>query len=143
MLDVEETTHPVDGAGERAVPVLTVRGELDTTTTDRLREAVAGSVALASPQADGDLAPEDRTVLVLDLDGVSFCDSHGLSALLTSIQHAARRGVSLQVATGDASYVRRLVGRVGLEETLETHATVGAAAVSRHPGPLEREVGGT
>lgn len=71
------------GDGDRAV--LTFSGELDVAVATRFREALV------------DLAEAGTVHLDLDLDGVTFLDSHGLSVLLHARTRVVRQGGSLHV----------------------------------------------
>lgn len=65
--------------------VLTVRGELDLATTKQFKNVVVARLM------------SQRTV-VLDLDGLQFCDSTGLGALAGLHRRAATVGVHLRLA---------------------------------------------
>ncbi|WP_437042215.1 STAS domain-containing protein [Streptomyces sp. enrichment culture] len=77
-------------------------GELDTDTAPGLREELT---ALAARSAGG--------VLVLDLSGVTFCDSAGLYALLGIRQTLPLAGVDVLFAQIGAA-VRTAARRAGL-----------------------------
>lgn len=63
-----------------SVVVVVVAGEVDLVTAPRLRDSLTSAL-----NRDG------VTLLVVDLDGVSFLDSTGLSALATTTRRAAER----------------------------------------------------
>ena len=86
---------------------LRVDGELDMATAGRVEERVVTALT-------GDPRP-DR--VVLDLGGLTFCDSSGLDALLAARAEADRRGVDLRVA-GPQGIVRRSLEITGLLEVL-------------------------
>ena len=85
--------------------VLVVRGELDISNTQQL--SVAVERALADRPAE----------LVLDLAGVSFCDSRGLAALIRAHQDAADVGATLVVAHLQ-DHVARLFAITGMYDVL-------------------------
>jgi len=60
--------------------VLAVSGEIDVHTTPQLREALLGEISNDSP------------TVVLDLAGVTFIDSTGLSVLITALKRARSLG---------------------------------------------------
>jgi anti-anti-sigma factor len=133
--------EPDEAPGPLSVPVLAVRGELDTATCQHLVDAVEAALDRASDAtgdgcADG---PVGRR-MVLDLDDVAFCDSRGLSALVAAVTAAARRGWSLRLSAGTESAVRRLLARVAMTEVLALHRGVRDAAATRGPSPLEAEI---
>ncbi|WP_250008559.1 STAS domain-containing protein [Actinoplanes sp. M2I2] len=98
--------------------VVTVRGNLDidsgttlTTTLDQVLDR-----------------PEPR--VVIDLSGIDFCDSTGLSALVVGHNRAAARGGWLRLAApGD--FLGRLLDTVGLTPRLAVYTTVGDALTGR------------
>src|SRR5258705_1307911 len=80
---------------------LSVSGELDVTTADSLTAAT--SAALRLP----------LRVLVLDLNGVSFCGEAGAGALLEIHRNAMRTGTRL-VLTNIQPHVRQILDIVGV-----------------------------
>ncbi|KDN19148.1 STAS domain-containing protein [Amycolatopsis rifamycinica] len=103
-------TTRTTGAGA----VVTVLGELDVATAPRLR---AGIEALT-------LAAGQR--LVVDLAGVTFCDSSGISALIAArnVAEAAGAGVALAAVPGRLS---RTFGLIGLGDFFPTYPSAEAA----------------
>ncbi|MEU0534327.1 STAS domain-containing protein [Amycolatopsis tolypomycina] len=97
-------TTRTTGAGS----VVTVAGELDVATAPRLRAGVEG-LTLGAGQ-----------VLVLDLGGVTFCDSSGISALIAAhnVAEAAGAGVAL-AAVPDR--LGRTFGLIGLGDFFPTY----------------------
>ncbi|AYG78857.1 Anti-sigma-B factor antagonist [Streptomyces hundungensis] len=81
-------------------PVLEIFGELDYASAGELRERI-----LATP-----LRPGQR--LVLDLGGMAFCDSSGLSALIVAHNHAraAEADVALASVPSNTLRILRIVG---------------------------------
>ncbi|MFE8949350.1 STAS domain-containing protein [Streptomyces sp. NPDC007856] len=81
-------------------PVLEITGELDYLTAPELRAAFA---ALA-------LRPGQR--LVLDLAGMEFCDSSGITALIAARHHAhaAQADIALAAVPPPTLRVLRIVG---------------------------------
>jgi anti-anti-sigma factor len=85
--------------------VVAVSGELDLDSAEKLR------AALHSPEAQ---AP----TVVLDLRGLRFIDSSGLSVIVAHHQRAKAAGFRFAVAVGGASSVERLLDLTGLRGTL-------------------------
>ncbi|WP_037861846.1 STAS domain-containing protein [Streptomyces sp. NRRL S-340] len=86
-----------------AGPVLRVAGELDYAQAAALREQVGGLV-LSADQC-----------LVIDLSGLEFCDSTGITALLAARQHAHAAGADIVLA-GVPSNTLRVLTIVGLDQ---------------------------
>jgi anti-sigma B factor antagonist len=107
-LDVPVTTEWANGA-----VVLRVSGDVDYVTAPQVTAAVA---ALA----------ERPTVAVIDLLGVSFFGSAGLTLLVATAQ-AAKLGTRVRVVAGPAALRPVLVA--GLEGVLAIYPTVGEALV--------------
>jgi anti-sigma B factor antagonist len=89
-----------DGSGRPHVVVCA--GELDMTTGPQLREVLGGL-------SEGDL--------IVDLSGLSFIDSTGISILLNTLRRLDRAGHKLAVVC-PAGPPRRVFELTGLEETL-------------------------
>ncbi|WP_199439814.1 STAS domain-containing protein [Umezawaea beigongshangensis] len=97
------TTARTSGTGS----VLALAGELDLSTADRVRSALD---ALA-------LGPGWR--LVLDLSGVTFCDSSGITALV--VAHNRARAVNADlVLAGVPDHLVRMLRVVGLDQVFTT-----------------------
>jgi anti-sigma B factor antagonist len=100
--------------------VVTVRGNLDidsapvlTTTLDQVLER-----------------PVPR--VVVDLSGVEFCDSTGLSAFVIGHNQAAAAGGWLRIAAPTA-WMSRLLDTIGLTGRLEVYPGVADALAGRIP----------
>ncbi|MFI6602458.1 STAS domain-containing protein [Nonomuraea sp. NPDC050536] len=97
----------------RTGALISVTGEVDITTSAHLQSAIKEGRRPGEP-------------LILDLGGVTFLDSTGLSVLLDAHTAAERDGGSLHLAD-----VQRLPMRVfqitGVLPRLHLHTTVGSA----------------
>ncbi|MFI7388486.1 STAS domain-containing protein [Streptomyces sp. NPDC049813] len=95
-------------------PVLHVNGELDYEHARALREHAQRCA----------LAPEVR--LTIDLSGLQFCDSTGLSTLLAVLHHAQAAGSDLTLTAVPADTLRILTS-TGLDQvfTLQPAAAPG------------------
>jgi anti-anti-sigma factor len=97
-----------------SVTVLSAFGEIDRDSKQVLADA-------AAPEAQG-----DGRRLVIDLTGVTFCDSAGLNLLFQLHSQLAGRGGSLSVA-GAQDFVLRTLRVVNLDRLIPVHATVDDA----------------
>ena len=84
--------------------VVSVAGEIDIATVDRLRERLSALAVGGLP-------------LVADLDQVSFIDATGLGALAGAARQAADHGASLHVVC-DQPQTRRLFRVTGLDRQI-------------------------
>ncbi|MHA6763966.1 STAS domain-containing protein [Streptacidiphilus sp. PAMC 29251] len=89
-------------------PVLHVSGALDFEHAPRLRARVEGL----------DLSPGQN--LVIDLSGLDFCDSTGITALLAARQYAQAAGADVILAAVPADTLRILT-IVGLHHVFTIH----------------------
>jgi anti-sigma B factor antagonist len=94
--------------------VLVLRGDLDIDTAPALHTAL------------GQILGQPLPKIVVDLSGVSFCDSTGLSALVLGHRHAARHGGWLRLAA-PSDWLRQLLTTVGLTKQLSVHPDVATA----------------
>ncbi|WP_174536567.1 STAS domain-containing protein [Micromonospora chalcea] len=95
---------------------LRLAGELDLSTAPELNSAIDRLIA------------EGRRELLLDLTGLTFCDSSGIAAFVRGDNLAAADGGWLRV-TGATGRVARVLQVTGLAEVLRhVHDTVDPAA---------------
>ncbi len=115
MTEIEEpaelrsTEFSVDHCADVRGSVLALSGELDLSSAPELEQAMS------------EAKPEPGRRLLLDLAGLSFMDSTGVSVLVRAKQDADANGwlIALRSPTGQ---VRRLLELVGLLERLEIEA---------------------
>ncbi|MEU1124611.1 STAS domain-containing protein [Streptomyces sp. NPDC005899] len=83
-----------------AGPVMVITGDLDYETAGQLRDPLSA------------LALRPGQLLVLDLGGMAFCDSSGISALIAARNHAhaARADIALAAVPEHTLRVLRVVG---------------------------------
>ena len=107
---------PVAVAGRSIgeVAVLHCEGDLDLAAVDAVTAAARD--ALAGLPAG----------LVLDLSGVTFCDTVGLRTLLSTAARARAQGSSLALA-GVRPHVAEFLARVCADRTLPSYRDVGEA----------------
>lgn len=96
-------------------PVLEIIGDLDYATAPKLREAVDG-LTLAGGQ-----------LLVLDLAELDYCDSSGISALISARSLAIEQGSGIALAAVPANTLR-ILGIVGLVHVFTILPDAGTAA---------------
>jgi anti-sigma B factor antagonist len=89
--------------------VLTVHGEIDLGTAPTLREAL-------KPILDGQTGP-----VVVDLSEVAFMDSTGVHVLVDAFQRLTLEHRRLAIACREGEQVHRVLGLVGLLDTLPVH----------------------
>ncbi|MEU1037908.1 STAS domain-containing protein [Streptomyces sp. NPDC005551] len=98
--------------------VVTVAGDVDLHTAPTLRAYVRGLVQEGTPH------------LVLDLPGVDFVDSTGLSTFITLLLETEKAGGSLRLADVP-DRLMRMVTITGISALLPVHATVTDALAGR------------
>jgi anti-sigma B factor antagonist len=97
-----------------SVTVLTAVGEIDRDSTEVIADA-------AEPVLLG-----DGQQLVIDLSGVTFCDSSGLNLMFQLHRRLVARGGALSVA-GARGFVLRTLEVVNLHRLVAVHPTVDEA----------------
>ena len=88
--------------------VLEIIGDLDYATAPKLRKAV------------DDLTLTAGELLVLDLAELDYCDSSGISALLSARSLAIEEGSGIALAAVPANMLR-ILGIVGLDQVFTIH----------------------
>ncbi|WP_410675441.1 STAS domain-containing protein [Amycolatopsis sp. cmx-4-68] len=96
-----------------------------TTTADAATVAVAGDLDLSSTaRLQERLGEELRlrpTALIIDLNGVGFCSSGGLSVLVDAVTNAHARGIACAVLASQRAVVRP-IKLLLLDRILPIHA---------------------
>ena len=105
----------IDVTGSAAGVLLTVSGEVDSSTAPRLREVVDAAFADRVP------------ALTVDLDGVTFLDSAGLCVLAGAHRRAVQNGVLPRVVASTRAVIRPLQ-ITGLYDLLAVEPGAGAGA---------------
>jgi anti-sigma B factor antagonist len=98
--------------------VVVVRGNLDLDSAQSLQTAL------------GRVLDEPVPRIVVDLSGVEFCDSTGLSAFVVGHRQATSRGGWLRLAAPGA-FLTQLLDAVGLTSRLPVYRTVTDAITDR------------
>ena len=102
------------------IAVLHLHGELDADTAAALRTALAGLVERPIPR------------IVVDLAGLRFCDSGGLSAFVVSKQVIAARGGWLSFAAA-SPFLAGLMQTVGLTRYFSMYVDIDTAVDAATP----------
>ncbi|GLW08991.1 anti-sigma factor antagonist [Microtetraspora sp. NBRC 13810] len=103
-----------------AGPVLEVLGDLDFHTAPQFRDAVEKIVLRPGRQ------------LVLDLTGLEFCDSSGVTALIAARNHAfaAEAVIALAAVPSNTARILRIVG---LDQMFPIHPDAATAVAAHLP----------
>ncbi|MFI1166993.1 STAS domain-containing protein [Streptomyces sp. NPDC020801] len=103
-----------------AGPVIELTGELDYNSCSQVRGLLPQLTLQAGQQ------------LVIDLAGITFCDSSGITALIAARNHAlaAQAGIALAEVP---DHISRIFGIVGLDQVFPTHPTAQAAEAAWTP----------
>ena len=111
-----ERAHPFDVAvtGIAGRTVVTVRGEIDLSTANALREQLLDLVAAGSVD------------VVLDLNNVDFIDSTGLGAMIATRRKFQVEG-GLLVVVCSVPLVLRLLRLTSLDKVLPVHPDLESA----------------
>ncbi|MEV6809383.1 STAS domain-containing protein [Streptomyces sp. NPDC017248] len=110
----EPTLTVVQQLHEAGPVLLQVAGELDHHTAPRLTRALE-----SAPLAPG-------TPLVIDLSGVEYCDSTGITVLVTAYHRCQAAGCPFSL-TGLSDDLARVFRTVGLDQVFTFHPTVDDA----------------
>ena len=107
----------IDVTGSAAGVLLTVTGEVDSSTAPSLRTVVDAAFAGGA------------RALTVDLDGVTFLDSAGLCVLAGAHRRAAEDGVVLRVVASTRAVIRplQITGLYDLLAVERVEPGVGAA----------------
>ncbi|MEV6305226.1 STAS domain-containing protein [Actinoplanes sp. NPDC051861] len=101
--------------------VVTVRGNLDLDSAPGLATCLDQALSRPSP------------CVVVDLSGVEFCDSIGLSTFVVGHNRARGAGGWLRLASPN-EFLERLLDTVGLATRIGVYPTVGDALANRPDG---------
>ncbi|MFF3485316.1 STAS domain-containing protein [Streptomyces sp. NPDC002701] len=96
--------------------LLVVAGELDHHTSNLLTEAV-------------NEAPFSEQSVIIDLSGLTYCDSTGISVLITAYNRSLAAGTQLSL-TGVSPDQMRIFELIGLDQVFAFYATPEEAATA-------------
>ncbi|MEV6019427.1 MULTISPECIES: STAS domain-containing protein [unclassified Streptomyces] len=102
-------------------PVLEITGDLDYETAPDLRKSL-DNLTLTGGQ-----------LLVLDLAGLEFCDSSGITTLLAARNLAAELGGDMALAAVPAN-TARILSIIGLDRVFTIHPDAATATTPRSAG---------
>jgi anti-sigma B factor antagonist len=100
--------------------VVAVVGEIDQATAPRLKTELLTAIARTSPR------------LVIDLSGVTFIDSAGLTVILAARQRAKAHGGDTYLV-GPTKQVRKVLAITSLDRLLEIHETLETVQAAQSP----------
>ncbi|KAB8180302.1 anti-sigma factor antagonist [Microbispora catharanthi] len=109
------STLKVASAVDGAAVVVRVEGDLD-----------AGTVHLLHDELHRVWESSGTSVLVIDVAELEFCDSRGLSELISALQRGQALNVRLMLS-GVQGVLRRVLTITGLRNVFEQHPTVAEA----------------
>ena len=110
MTDLTITAHTTAGG-----VLLELAGELDFHTAPRIRDTLAGLTFTPGQQ------------LIIDLSGLRFCDSSGITAFI-AVHNRIRAAGGALALVGVPDRIARAFGIVGLDRFLAIYPTARAAA---------------
>ncbi|HZZ52503.1 MAG TPA: STAS domain-containing protein [Pseudonocardia sp.] len=108
-----------DSAGDAVVVHL--RGEIDLLTSPRVGRQVRKITDQAAP----------GSVVIMDLTGVVFLDSLGITTLLNLHQQASEARSSLRLVLEPAQFSRRVLQLAGVSEVLDIYDSISEARDGR------------
>ena len=103
------------------VAVVTVGGEVDLYTAPQLRDELVGALK------DG------ARRLVIDMSRVEFCDSTGISVLLSAMKRSRDKDGDLELVAPKPA-VTKVLEVTGLDEVFTIHPDLGALSAPAGPG---------
>lgn len=125
---MNETKLPglvVDVELRESIAVVTVNGEVDLATASALSDGIEQAMS-KSPSA-----------VIVDLSGVSFLASVGMSVLITARRKVSNGAQLLVVA--DGPYTRRPMELVGLDATIPLFSDIASALASASDAPAIKD----
>ena len=116
-----EARFPVEMAG--GVPVVTAPVEIDVTSADGLRAALAAATA------------RGHGTFVVDMSLTRFCDSSGLHALVAAHRSAQAAGGEVLLVVPDTA-VLRVLAITGMDQVIPNFASLDEALAQAAAAPL-------
>jgi anti-anti-sigma factor len=105
-----------------SMAVLTPPGEIDASSSGRLREALID-------------AASGHSVVIVDMSANTFCDSSGIRALVIGMQRARDGGRDLRIVMGGRA-VRRIFKVTGVDQVLRIFESLDEAIAGNPPAPV-------
>jgi anti-anti-sigma factor len=97
------------------LPVARIRGEIDASNADSLRDEIH------------DFVSNHELGLIVDLSEAGYIDSAGIRALFELATGLGRRRLALHVVARDGSQVAEVLSLVAIDQIAKRHQTLGAA----------------
>ncbi|MEU8174041.1 STAS domain-containing protein [Microbispora hainanensis] len=113
-----------------AAVVVRVEGDLD-----------AGTAHLLHDELDGLWKSPGTSAIILDVAEMGFCDSRGLSELISALQRGQALNVRF-ILSGVQGVLRRVLTITGLRNVFEQHPTVAEALAHATDGGSDSDSGG-
>lgn len=111
---------------ENGFAIVELKGEVDVFTSPQLREKLL------------ELLGSGRRDLIVDLNGLEFCDSNGLDVLIGAVRRVNDLGGSLGIVCSQEK-IMKLLRSTGLTKVLAVYPSVKAAAAEMTPPETSRE----
>lgn len=109
-----EANFEVSETVQEGVPVVSVRGELDVSTTPRLKDRLLS------------IAEQGHALAVVDMSEVTFVDSTALGALVTGVKRFRGNGGDLRLVVIDP-HIEKVLEITGLTEVFAIFPTSSEA----------------
>ena len=104
--------YPVLWIGQ--VGVVTLPAEIDVTNADAIREELLA------------VLNQGAVLLVADMSKTNFCDSSGVSALVSVFRRAATSGSAIRLVVSTAA-VQRVLSITGVDRLVDVYPSVAAS----------------
>ncbi|MFD3688350.1 STAS domain-containing protein [Nocardiopsis sp. NPDC058631] len=114
----------ISSRSQEDVAVVTVGGEIDLYTAPQLRSELVGALE------DG------ARRLVIDMSRTDFCDSTGISVLLSAMKRSRDKGGDLELVAPKPA-VMKVLKVTGLDEVFVIHAGLDALPVAAGTGTAQ------
>lgn len=125
VLDVDATVTTVElkisSRSQDDAAVVTVGGEVDLYTAPQLRDELVGALEGGARR------------LVIDMSRVEFCDSTGISVLLSAMKRSRDKDGDLELVAPKPA-VTKVLEVTGLDEVFTIHQDLGVFSASAGPG---------
>ncbi len=115
-----EVGFPVEMVG--GVPVVVAPGEIDITSADDLRRALAAAAA------------RGHGIFVVDMSPTRFCDSSGLHALMAAHRRAQAEGGEMLMVVPDSA-ILRVLAITGMDQVIPNFASLDEALAEVRAAP--------
>jgi anti-sigma B factor antagonist len=119
-MQMPEVGFPVETAA--SVPVVVAPEEIDITSADDLRTALA------------DAAARGRNTFVVDMSLTRFCDSSGLHALVAAHRRAQAEGGEMLLVVPDTA-ILRVLAITGMDQEIPNFASLDEALAQAPAAP--------